>query len=366
MSVPDFIPGIELSRLFYFAALLPILQTHFPGLPHAAARLGDGSDVLGFDTPMSTDHGWGPSVNLFLREEDILLAPQIREVMSRELPYTFHGYSTNFGDSPLDPGTPVLNSISEGPINHNVSVQTVRGFVQDRLGFDLTHPLEPADWLTFPSQILLTLTSGAVYYDGTGELTAMRERFAYYSHDVWLYLLASGWQRISQEEHLMPRAGYLGDDLGSSIIGSRLVRDIISLCFYMERRYAPYPKWFGTAFNQLACAADLLPILTFAQTATVWQDREAALVEAYEYLARAHNALGITEPLSESAQPFFGRPFKVIFAERFAQAIVARITDPAMQGIASRRLIGSIDQFSDSTDLRSYPQWREALRRLYT
>ena len=82
--MPTFIPGIELSRLFYFEAVLPILQEHFPGLPHAAARLGDGSDVLGFDTPMSTDHGWGPSVSLFLREEDIHLAPQIREVMSRE------------------------------------------------------------------------------------------------------------------------------------------------------------------------------------------------------------------------------------------------------------------------------------------
>jgi hypothetical protein len=364
--MPDFIPGIELSRLFYFEAVQPILHRHFPGLPHAAARLGDGSDVLGFDTPMSTDHGWGPSVNLFLREEDIQFAPRIREVVSRELPYTFHGYSTHFGDSPHDPGTPVLQSIAEGPINHNVSVDTVRGFVQAQLDFDLAQPLEPADWLTFPSQRLRIITSGGVHYDGTGELTAMRERFAYYPYDVWLYLLASGWQRISQEEHLMPRAGYLGDELGSSIIGSRLVRDIMSLCFYMARTYAPYPKWFGTAFSRLACAADLTPMLEFALSATTWQDREAGLAEAYEYVARAHNALGITEPLSESVTLFFGRPFRVVFAERFAEAIVARITDPTVQRIASRRLIGSVDQFSDSTDLRSYPQWREAMRRLYT
>jgi len=364
--MPAFISGIELSRLFYFEAVLPILQAHFPGLSHAAARLGDGSDVLGFDTPMSTDHGWGPSVSLFLREEDMHLRPRIREVMSRDLPYTFRGYSTHFADSPLDPGTPVLQPISGGQINHKVSVDTVRDFVLEQLSFDLAQPLELADWLTFPSQRLRTITSGAVHYEGTGELTAMRERFAYYPQDVWLYLLASGWQRISQEEHLMPRAGYLGDELGSAIIGSRLVRDIMSLCFYMERQYAPYPKWFGTAFNQLTCAADLSPILTRAQQATTWQDREAALVEAYEYMARAHNALGITEPLSESVRRFYGRPFMVLFAERFAEAIVARITDPAVQRIAARRLIGSIDQVSDSTDLRSYSQWREALRRLYT
>jgi len=364
--MPDFIPGTELSRLFYQEALLPILETHFPTLPHAAAHMGDGSDVLGFDTPMSTDHGWGPSVTLFLREQDIHLGPRILEVMSEHLPYTFHGYSTHFGDSPAEPGTPVLEAITTGLINHKVFVTTVAIFVQRHLGFDLDLPIEPADWLTFPSQILLAITSGAVHHDGVGELTAMRKRFAYYPHDVWLYLLASGWQRISQEEHLMSRAGYVGDELGSSLIGSRLARDIMALCFYMERQYAQYPKWFGTAFNQLSCASDLLPILTSAQLAATWQEREAALVPAYEYIARAHNALGITEPLSESVTQFFGRPFKVLFAERFAKAIVARITDPAVQRIASRRLIGSIDQFSDSTDLRSSIEWRERLRALYT
>jgi hypothetical protein len=364
--VPSFIPGIKLSRIFYDEAVLPILKTHFPTQPHAAAHIGTGSDTLGFDTPMSTDHDWGPSVTLFLRERDIHIGPRIAEVMSENLPYTFHGYSTHFGYSPDEPGTRILQPITEGSVNHKVFVTTVPIFVQHHLGFDLTQPLAPADWLTFPSQKLRSITTGAVHHDGVGDLTAMRERFAYYPHAVWLYLLASGWQRISQEEHLMPRAGYAGDELGSSLIGSRLVRDIMSLCFYMERQYAPYPKWFGTAFNRLTCAPDLTPMLTSAQLAPTWQEREAALVEAYEYIARAHNALGITEPLSTDVRPFFGRPFKVLFAERFADAIVATITDSRVERIASHRLIGSIDQFSDSTDLRSSTEWRERLRALYT
>lgn len=52
-----FIPGIELSRRFYAEAVRPILDAHYPGLPHAAAHVG--SDVLGYDTEMSTDHFWG-------------------------------------------------------------------------------------------------------------------------------------------------------------------------------------------------------------------------------------------------------------------------------------------------------------------
>ena len=47
-------------------------------------------------------------------------------------------------------------------------------------------------------------------------------KFAYYPHDVWLYLMAAGWSRIGQEERLMGRAGLVGDELRSAVIGARL------------------------------------------------------------------------------------------------------------------------------------------------
>ena len=368
MTVPrKFIPGLELSRRFYHEAVRPILNERFPGIPHAAARIGHGSEVLGFDTEMSTDHNWGPSLQLFLRDVDADKAGEIRAALSHHLPYVFYGYSTHFAESTLEPGTGTVHAQfkSEGPIEHMVQVATLRAFVQADLAYDLDSPLQPADWLTFPSQKLRSLTAGAVYHDGTGDLTALRERFVWYPHDVWLYLLAAGWQRISQEEHLMGRAAYVGDELGSALIGSRLVRDVMAISFLMERRYAPYPKWFGTAFKQLRCASDLTPALRRAQLAPTWQEREAALAEAYTQIARAHNGLGITLPVSETVTPFFGRPFNVIFAPRFVEALLAQVTDPEVQRMASARLIGSIDQFSDSTDLKEDPTRRAKIRNLY-
>ena len=62
----------------------------------------------------------------------------------------------------------------------------------------------------------------------------------------------------------MSRAGQAGDELGSSLIGARLVHNIMNLCFLQEKQYAPYPKWFGTAFGRLACAPELLPLLETA------------------------------------------------------------------------------------------------------
>lgn len=362
--MPPFIPGIELSRRFYWEGVRPILDRHYPGLPHAAARIGTGSDVLGFDTEMSRDHEWGPTVTLFLRDEDAHLADAIRRHMADELPDTIAGYSVDFTESPLEKGTFVVAQTATRPLNHRVYISTVKAFTQIYLNLNSPTEMTVADWLVLSSQTLLEVTAGAIHEDIVGELSQLRERLAWYPHDVWLYLLACGWQRIEQEEHLMPRAGYVGDEIGSTLIASRLVRDIMSLGFLMEQRYAPYPKWFGTAFARLTCAGELTPLLRKAQLAETWLERMNALAAAYEVLARMHNKLGTTPPMPETATNFFGRPFKVIHGSDFASAISARITDPAVKRLTERRLIGSIDQFSDSTDLRDRA-FRSVLRQLW-
>lgn len=362
----NFIPGLELSRAFYHEAVRPILDMYFPGLVHGAALIGPGSEVLGFDDETSTDHCWGPRLQLFLHEADHAShAHTIHQALAQHLPPEFHGYSTHFSlPDPHEPGTWMRQPAHGGPVNHRVEVRTVRSYVREVLGFDLDDPLEPADWLTFPSQKLLALTAGAVYKDAVG-LGAMRECFAWYPHDVWLLLMAAGWQRIGQEEHLMGRAGSRGDEIGSALIGARLVRDVMRLVFLMAQQYAPYPKWFETAFARLEGAADVSPHLSGALQAASWEMREDHLAAAYEWLARRHNDLGLTEPLSPQVTGFHDRPFRVIGGEHFTQALLARITDPAVRALANGSLIGSVDQFSDNTDLLASPALRPALRGLY-
>jgi hypothetical protein len=362
----NFIPGLRLSEEFFHEAVRPVLAAHFPGLSYSAALIGSGSEVLGFDTEMSSDHHWGPRVMLFLRDADHARYHEaLRRVLSERLPRTFQGYPTNFTPpDPEDSGTQLLQAADAGPINHRVDMLTVRSFWLDYLNFDIDRELEPIDWLTFPKQKLRTLVAGAVFHDQI-ELQAVRDRFAYYPHDVWLYLLAAGWARIGQEEHLMGRAGYVGDEIGSALIGARLVRDIMRLCFLMERQYAPYPKWFGTAFQQLKSAASLMPILQQALSAGDWQERQEYLGAAFEYIAARHNQLGLTETLPEKTTSFFGRPFRVIGGEKFSRALCARITDPIVRRLTGLPLIGSIDQISDNVDLLSDPHRRIALRNLW-
>jgi hypothetical protein len=191
----------------------------------------------------------------------------------------------------------------------------------------------------------------------------VRSRFAWYPHDVWLYLLAAGWQRIGQDEHLMGRAGQVDDEIGSALIAGRLVRDLMRLCFLMEREYAPYSKWYGTAFARLRAAGPLSPLLWRALGAGTWLERDRALGEAYAVVAQMHNARAVTDPQPTEVERFFGRPFSVIFGERFAKALVARIEDPSVRQIPL--LIGGVDQWSDSTDVLETATLRARLRVLY-
>jgi hypothetical protein len=364
--MPDFMPALELNRKFYVECVRPALDQHYPGLEHAAALIGYGSEVLGFDTVMSMDHNWYPRVYLFLQEKDRGLASPIREMLSQELPHDYLGFPVDTVPVPDEPGTRWMKSKGRGPVDHMVTPLTLREFALEDLGWDGLEPLTSIDWLTFPSQVLRAMTAGAVYFDSIGELTRFRETLAWYPRDIWLYLMASTWDRIGQEEPLMPRAGSVGDELGSAVIGSRLVRDIISLCFLLEKQYAPYPKWFGSGFKQLACAEELTPVLWDAQRADTWANREKALTIAYEFLAQKHNKLNITDPMPEQVSNFHERPFMVIHGNAVAQSLVLQIIDPEVKRIAAKGLIGGIDQWSDNSELRSnLIQWRNGIRKLY-
>ncbi|TLN04124.1 DUF4037 domain-containing protein, partial [bacterium] len=310
---------------------------------------------------------WGPRLLLFLSDQDWPERAAVHEMLAMKLPSQFLGYFTHFSPpNPEDHGTQLPRAPLPGePINHRVELNTPSAYCMDWLGWDVQAPLTAADWLTFPQQKLLAFTAGEVYHDDLG-LEELRGRLAYYPRDVWLYLLAAGWARVAQEEHLAGRAGYVGDELGAQLIAARLVRDAMRLAFLMERVYMPYAKWFGSAFARLNSAAALTPPLRGALAAPDWQAREAHLCAAYEILTGMHNRLGLAALLDETTRQFFNRPFRVLFAGRFSAAILAQIRDAEVRRIAARPPIGSIDLFSDNTDLLEPVEWREKLRGLYS
>ena len=361
----QFIPGLTLCEAYYDEIVHPILDKYYPGLVYSAGLVGFGSDVLGFDTPTSVDHLWGPRLYLFLSPEDRQkLSQGIHETLRQTLPVSFRGFTTHFGaPDAADGGVRVARKIEQGPVDHLITLTTIADFWNYYLGLDVDPFTEPAiaDWLTFPQQELISVTAGKIFHDGL-ELEAVRKRFAYYPQEVWLYLLAAQWSLIAQEEAFIGRTDQAGDALGSRLVTARIVERLMHLCFLMEKRYAPYSKWLGTAFKQLACSPQMTPLLEGALSAATYAEREPFLVQAYVLAAKMHNALGITPPLEAHTRTYSGwhalrsgvkelaledpgntRPHQVIFAERFIRALTSAIHDP--QVLALIPGLGSVDQF---------------------
>jgi uncharacterized protein DUF4037 len=329
------VSGISLSHRFYTSAVRPLLG----GRPHAAALLGEGSEVLGFDDEVSTDHDFGERVQIF-----------------------------------LPPGAAPPAGLPPG-----AEVTTAGAFFAARLGIDPA--ADPAgggpagappaagmglvDWLTTSTQTLATLTAGAVFHDPDGDLARRREALRWYPDDVWRYALAAGWLRYAQEESFVGRAGSTGDDLGSRLVAARLVRELVRLAFLLERRWAPYPKWLGRGFARLDLAATAGPLLTAATAAAGWREREDALVRAAALLVTATNDRGLAEPVDPAPRAYYTRDIRVVFADRLTVALTAAITDPELRAVVDRlggrrggpigTLPGTIDQVTDSTEILGDP-----------
>ena len=364
--MPQFIPGVKLNEMFYREAVAPILASAFPSLQYSAALIGYGSDVLGFDSERSTDHEWGPRLVIFLGEEDhAALVPSIDEALATRLPHEFCGYSTNFSE-PDENRVRILEPVQSGRVRPHVYFHTLAEFIGRYLGISPSQQITNVDWLLMYQNALLEITGGAVYHDGLGELIPLREKLTWYPRDVWLFMLASQWIRLAQEEPFPGRCGENGDEVGSRVLAARMVRDVMRLCFLLERRYAPYSKWLGTAFSRLHCARELEPILRAALAADTWQGREEHLCAAYLAVARMNNRLGLFREHKAETRYFHNRPFRVLEAGRFAKAVSDEIGDEQIRQIyKTAGPIGSIDQFADSTNLLMRADLRTRLRVLY-
>jgi hypothetical protein len=341
-AVSEFIPGVELARAFYEEAVRPLIRE----IPHSAGLLGWGSDVLGYDDARSTDHGWGPRLQVFVVERDV---EPVRQRVDARLPARFRERPTRFGWDDV-------------PVQHHVEVRVLPEWLEERLGFDPRDGVDTVVWLAAPQQLLLEITGGAVFHDDLGELAVVREALAWYPNDVWLWLLACQWRRLDQEEPFVGRTAEVGDDLGSRVITARLARDLIRLCFLLERRYAPYSKWLGSAFRTLEAYESLSPPLLRALEAKDFAEREDALVEAFTAAARRHNATAPTRAVAEDVRLFHTRPFRVLASSRFADACLERVRDERLRSLP---LIGGIDQWVDSADVLSAPHAARRTRSLY-
>lgn len=359
--------GLELARLFYHEAVAPVVARVAPGLRYTAGRFGHRSDALGFDDEISRDHGWGPCCTLLLESRMLEnIKPKLDQALRNDLPLVFRGYSTSYKDWKMVP-------IDRSPVAHAVEIYTPEWYLKDTVGVASACDLRLMDWLTLSEQTLLEVTSGELFRDDL-RFTQIRERLSFYPDDLRLYLISVEWTRIADEQAFPGRAGARGDEAGSAITLARLAEYAMRTCFYIERRYPPYSKWFGSAFQRLKCAPGIYGLIRQMLTLSGWQARDRLWAEVLRRLIAIHEQAGIL-PIGkyEPAPIYIGRPGTGLpqfdrggppAIPQLIDDIRSQISDAGVLALPGR--LGSINQFAACRDLEDdWPQWRARFRTLY-
>lgn len=362
-ALQQFIKGADLCRSFFSEVVRPVLDEHFPKLSYSAGLLGYGSDVLGYDDPVSTDHMWGPRFYLFLKKEDLVLKPQLLDVFSSTFPYTYRGYSVHFSPpDPNDGGVRHAIPIDSGKVNPLVFIYSFEEYLDFYLGTHELDHLSDSEWLAFSEHRLLAL-SRAEWYADKLELAKRLEPIRYYPETVWLFLIASNWSLLAEEQAFVRRCADTGDDTGSILVCARMAERLMRLAFLYCKQYAPYSKWFGTAFSRLPINEELKTSIHRAVSASEISEREDQLVRAQQLLAQLHNSIGITEPVSDQIVSYFGRKIKVIYADRIASAVRKKLCGTSLEHAP---LIGSLSEVANFTTLYENVSLRPRVQALYT
>ncbi|MCH5194916.1 MAG: DUF4037 domain-containing protein [Oscillospiraceae bacterium] len=349
----DFIKGIDLCEGFFNEMAKPIIDKNFPGLKYSAGLIGYGSDVLGYDDAVSADHMWGPRFYMFLDKSDIGESDKIFETFCENLPYTYKGYSVNFTEpNENDNGVQKPSFITSGKVNPLIFIRTFEDFLSEQLGTADPDNITSYQWLSFSEHRLLSLVSGKLFTDGLG-LSETISKIKYYPHDVKLYLIASCWDIIASEQAFVRRSGDVGDDIGSRMICARIAERLMRLCFLYKDTYAPYSKWFGTAFSRLDIDGKIRQAIASALSADSLTEREDSLVTAQALVADMHNESGLTDHVDCRIESYLGRDIKVIFADKLSGAAVRKLKGTAFENvplIGSMSQIGGLSEFSDNAD----------------
>jgi len=329
--------GIALARGYYQDVVAPLLAARWPGLPHAAARLGGGSDVLDLDDETSRDHDWGLRLTLLVAPG---LVDDVRGHLDATLPTGYADLPTRFA-STWDP-----------IVRQRIEVAGAEDFVTSSLGVDASRGLDAVDWLCLTGQSVLEVTAGAVFTDTSGTLTRLRDALTWYPESVWRYVVAADWSRLGEDLPLMGRTGQRGDDMGSRVLAGGFAQTARHLAFMLARRWPPYPKWMGTMLTQLPVARDLLPALTALMTADDGALRQNAVLDALAVLQRAQREAALPTPAGAVAGQFFDRPFLGIRAETVA-LLLDDVTDPLVRRLPPG--VGAVEQWADNVKVLADP-----------
>ena len=245
--------GLEISRAYFDAYGMPMLEEKFPELlPYVAAGLfGSGSECCGFDDELSRDHDFDPGFMLLLPGEDVVDRKQefALERAYASLPKEFMGVER--------PKMAPVGGARRG-------VMRRADFFVEKTGSS-SGELTAEQWLAVPSYALAEAVNGQVFFDGSGELTKVREALAHYPEDVRRKKLAGNLLLAAQAgQYNYLRCLRHGETAAAQLAVIAFAQSVMEIVFLLNDAYQPFYKWQFRAIRalpKLPFAAELVEYL---------------------------------------------------------------------------------------------------------
>ena len=248
--------GLKLAREYYETYGKEMLEGGFSDyLPFISVGLaGSGSEVLGFDDEISRDHDFEPGFCIFIPSEDVLdrKAAFALERAYAKLPSEFKGFSRQ----KISPA---------GGARHGVI--RLDEFLTGKIG-NPEGRLSVYEWLKIPTQYLLEVTKGELFYDGDGKFTKIREELSLMPRDVRLKRLAGHLLLMSQSgQYNYMRMVKRGDMAAAGMCVYEYVKNAVAAIYLLNNEYMPYYKWQFRGLKELDILSHLALPLEFLVTA---------------------------------------------------------------------------------------------------
>ena len=244
--------GLELSRAYFEEYGKPMIETQLSQYkPYLAAGLvGEGSECLGFDDEISTDHDFGPAFCIWVPEEIYAKAGAELQRAYDSLPATYQG----------------LSRITSAQGGGRVGVIPIEGFYRKFTGLSQA-PQDNMEWFRIPERFLATVTNGEVFADNLGKFSEIRTALkGFYPEDVLKKKLAARCAVMAQAgQYNYGRCMKRGDSQAAYLACAEFVKTAMSAIYLLNEAYMPYYKWMfrGAAqFTVLQDAVQLLAELT--------------------------------------------------------------------------------------------------------
>ncbi|MBO4501408.1 MAG: DUF4037 domain-containing protein, partial [Clostridia bacterium] len=204
----------------------------------ACGICGSGSECFGYDDDISKDHDLEPGFIIFLPGESEIdrRTEFLLERAYEKLPDEFCGLKRS-------KASPV------GGKRRGV-IRTADFFVQKTGTPD--GALAPEQWLALPEYSLAEAVNGKIFFDGSGSVSAIRERLKEYPRDIMLKKLAGALLLAAQSGQYNYSRCIARNETGAAQYACfEFAQNAMKCCFLLCGRYMPFYKWSFRALREL-------------------------------------------------------------------------------------------------------------------